>query len=85
MEAHGRRKDGVEMNEFIEHDGGKCPVHRNLTGSTTIEVEMRGGYTLKKAANRIVWKHSGKDGDVLRWRMAFPKPKPATEGDSHAD
>ena len=61
------------MTEFTDHDGGECPIHSNLMGAT-IEVEMRGGYNLMKVASSIEWKHSEKDGDVLRWRVTFPEP-----------
>ncbi len=65
------------MTEFTEHDGGECPINSNL-GWATIEVETRGGFTLKITGNRVDWKHHGKDGDVLRWRVTFPEARPAT-------
>ncbi len=65
------------MAEFTDHDGGECPINSNL-GFTTIEIEARGGFTLKLAGNRVDWEHHGKDGDVLRWRVAFSEARPAT-------
>ncbi len=65
------------MTEFTDHDGGESPINPNL-GWATIEVETRGGYTLKLARDRIDWEHHGKDGDVLRWRVTFPEVRPAT-------
>ena len=63
------------MTEFTDHDGGECPIHPNFSGAT-IEVETRGGYTLKLASQFVKWEHLGKDGDVLRWRVAFPARGP---------
>ena len=65
------------MTEFTEHDGSECPVHPNFAWAT-IEYETRGGYTIKGVSNGIGWKHLGKDGDVLRWRVSFPESQAVT-------
>ena len=73
---------GLETDERDTHDDRvhrprrrRMPDPPQLFGAT-IEVETRGGYTLKLASQFVKWEHLGKDGDVLRWRVAFPARGP---------
>ena len=65
------------MTDFKKHRGSESPVSSNLDHAT-IEIETRGGLTLKLAGNRVDWKHRGKDSNVLRWRVTFPEARSAT-------
>jgi hypothetical protein len=55
--------------EWIEHDGGPSPIHTNLLREI-VELELRDHpWPVRLPAGCASWQHTGKRGDVLRWRF----------------
>jgi hypothetical protein len=61
------------MSDWIEHDGGACPVDRNVR---VWSLSRKGNEWPIYRAGTLCWSHCGGDFDIIAYRLAEPKTEP---------
>jgi len=57
-------------NDWINHDGGKCPV----AGDVMVEVELADGTRGSALARKLAWGGSYRDEKIIKYRVVNDKP-----------